>query len=322
MVEEMHGMTRVKSSLELLSHTATLKSEIEAKEEMERRLEGAGRVSPASPVTGGDHHRGVVAAACVSSPSPRSTQDRALVVSPKDTNRNYGSANTDPGYSIEGYACGDDMMKYEETNPADLSPIPSQPAENLSEYLSQGRGGGGAPTSAALLPKSISASASTSFLLKFNPLNKATGALSRREAGTTFFLPGHQDFEGGTLGGSRGGGGLGLGLDLSRAYPSASFGSSCDLSSIPRESSNVVQLEIENAELRKLLIAKDDKIASLEESVASLEKQIADLRQLPTGKISQIPVEYVRSLQLVRSASFESSAYCLTSGSFRCQIIS
>jgi hypothetical protein len=288
MVEEMHGMTRVKSSLELLSHTATLKSEIEAKEEMERRLEGAGRVSPASPVTGGDH-RGV--AACVSSPSPQATQDRALVVSPKDTNRNFGSSNTDPGYSIEGYACGDDTMKYEETNPTDLSPIPSQPAENLSEYLSRGRGGGGAPTSAMLLPKSISASASTSFLLKFNPPNKATGALSRGEAGSTFFLPGHQDFEGGTLGGSRGG--VGLGLDLSRAYPSASFGSSCDLSSIPRQSSNVVQLEIENVELRKLLIAKDDKIASLEESVASLEKQIADLRQLPTGKISQIPVEYV-----------------------------
>ena len=283
-------MTRVKSSLELLSHTATLKSAIEAKEEMERRLEGAGRVSPATSVTGGDHGR--VPAA--SSPSPQTTQQGfALVVSPKDTNRNSGAAAAEPGYSIEGYAYGDDMTKYEETNSVDLSPIPSQPAENLSEYLSRGRGGGAASSATAttattIFPKSISTSASTSFLLKFNPPNKATEALSRREAGNTFFLPGHQDFEGGTLGGSFGGSG-----GLSRACPSASFGSSSDLASIPREPSNMVQLEVENAELRKVLIAKDDKIAALEESVASLEKQIADLRQLPTGKISQIPIEYV-----------------------------
>jgi hypothetical protein len=55
----------------------------------------------------------------------------------------------------------------------------------------------------------------------------------------------------------------------------------------------VLQLERENARLRRLAAARDGEIAALEARVAALGKQVAELRQLPTGKISQIPIEYV-----------------------------
>jgi len=49
----------------------------------------------------------------------------------------------------------------------------------------------------------------------------------------------------------------------------------------------------ENFLLRQQLAAKDAFINSLQRQVETLQREIGELRQLPTGKISQIPVEYV-----------------------------
>jgi hypothetical protein len=280
MVEEMSGMTRVKSSLELLSHTASLKSEIDALEEMSDRM---GRVSPAASTGGGggDYHCGATNHHHVSP----TLQDR-IFVSPKDTANAiaYGMA-VDSGYSIEGYEAS--------ASTTELSPIPSQPADTLSEYLSRGnqqQGGGAAGP--ANLPASISASVSSSFLLKFSPSSKALEGLG----GSSYFLPGsschgsRDDAESNFGGvGLRGGGG---------SSPATLLGSAgtTDLMFARDSSAKGTQqllLENENADLRKLVASKDNKIAALEAQVEALEKQVADLRQLPTGKISQIPIEYV-----------------------------
>jgi hypothetical protein len=45
--------------------------------------------------------------------------------------------------------------------------------------------------------------------------------------------------------------------------------------------------------LRQELLAKNNRIHELELQVADLQSQVHNLKQLPTGKISQIPVEYV-----------------------------
>jgi len=50
-------------------------------------------------------------------------------------------------------------------------------------------------------------------------------------------------------------------------------------------------LQQENAQLREQLGDKDTAIADLQSKVSQLEGKIRDLRQLPTGKISQIPIE-------------------------------
>ena len=47
----------------------------------------------------------------------------------------------------------------------------------------------------------------------------------------------------------------------------------------------------ENHHMREQLKEKDMVVSSLQERVAYLEKQISELRQLPTGKISHIPIE-------------------------------
>lgn len=47
----------------------------------------------------------------------------------------------------------------------------------------------------------------------------------------------------------------------------------------------------ENIEMRRQLRAKEVATIQLQERIASLEQQISELRQLPTGKISHIPIE-------------------------------
>jgi hypothetical protein len=303
--ERTSGMTRVKSSLELLSHTASLKSEIDALvEEVDGRgdhgpspggLMLLGRVSPAASTGDGaaNHHH----------VSPL-VQDR-IFVSPRGGAAIPGAlvgAALDSGYSIEGYEAG----------PKELSPVPSQPAGSLSEYLARGRGNsvgsnsvgpaaglpGGGAAAAASLPASISACASTSFLLKFSPSSKALDGLG---GGSEFLPPGGGGYRDrhhhtvvllsrdeaeppGVLGG---GAARGPSLSLSTAPATllpGSPGSAADL---------VLQLERENARLRRLVADKDGEVAALGARVAALGKQVAELRQLPTGKISQIPIEYV-----------------------------
>jgi hypothetical protein len=51
----------------------------------------------------------------------------------------------------------------------------------------------------------------------------------------------------------------------------------------------------ENAKLRHQTQQKDAAVAALEAKVRHLETQIEELRQLPTGKISHIPIQYVHS---------------------------
>lgn len=49
----------------------------------------------------------------------------------------------------------------------------------------------------------------------------------------------------------------------------------------------------ENKALKEKMAIKDKEIMKLRKEMAELKNQIHELRQLPTGKISQIPVEYV-----------------------------
>jgi hypothetical protein len=49
----------------------------------------------------------------------------------------------------------------------------------------------------------------------------------------------------------------------------------------------------ENKALKQQVTLKDKEIMKLRKEMADLKNQIQELRQLPTGKISQIPVEYV-----------------------------
>jgi hypothetical protein len=50
-------------------------------------------------------------------------------------------------------------------------------------------------------------------------------------------------------------------------------------------------LLMENIRLKEQLQQKEDTIETLKSKADSLEKQIGELRQLPTGKISHIPIE-------------------------------
>jgi Csm1 N-terminal domain len=60
----------------------------------------------------------------------------------------------------------------------------------------------------------------------------------------------------------------------------------------------------ENFLLRQQLSVRDSTIDALQAQVDSLQQEIRQLRQLPTGKISQIPLEYVQFATSKRSALF------------------
>jgi hypothetical protein len=57
---------------------------------------------------------------------------------------------------------------------------------------------------------------------------------------------------------------------------------------------NESDLYRENSSLRQQLAVKNATIEALQNQIASLHREIGELRQLPTGKISQIPIEYVQ----------------------------
>lgn len=61
----------------------------------------------------------------------------------------------------------------------------------------------------------------------------------------------------------------------------------------------------ENAKLRHQVHQKDASVVALEAKVRHLERQIGELRELPTGKISHIPIEYVLSLAVLLNVSRE-----------------
>jgi hypothetical protein len=61
------------------------------------------------------------------------------------------------------------------------------------------------------------------------------------------------------------------------------------------EGTSYLALADENSKLRHQVQQKDTSVAALEAKVRHLEKQIEELRELPTGKISHIPMEYVFS---------------------------
>jgi hypothetical protein len=64
------------------------------------------------------------------------------------------------------------------------------------------------------------------------------------------------------------------------------------------EGTSYQALADENATLRHQVHQKDAAVAALEAKVQHLERQVGELRELPTGKISHIPIEYVFSLRL------------------------
>lgn len=64
--------------------------------------------------------------------------------------------------------------------------------------------------------------------------------------------------------------------------------------SVPSYRPSYEALMRENYMMREQLHEKDNAILSLQQRLGQLESQINELRQLPTGKISHIPVEYVQ----------------------------
>jgi hypothetical protein len=58
----------------------------------------------------------------------------------------------------------------------------------------------------------------------------------------------------------------------------------------------------DNVMMREQLHEKDTIVSSLQHRVSQLETQINELRQLPTGKISHIPIEYVNCTRCAASA--------------------
>lgn len=95
------------------------------------------------------------------------------------------------------------------------------------------------------------------------------------------------------LGGSHTGVGGNLQSFPNHIYRSSSFSSSCG-ATVTESSSTTAATgshPSENAWLRQQLAAKDSTIATLQIQVQNLTQEIRQLRQLPTGKISQIPLE-------------------------------
>jgi hypothetical protein len=95
------------------------------------------------------------------------------------------------------------------------------------------------------------------------------------------------------LGGSHTGVGGNLQSFPNHIYRSSSFSSSCG-ATVTESSSTAAATgshTSENAWLRQQLAAKDSTIATLQIQVQNLTQEIRQLRQLPTGKISQIPLE-------------------------------
>lgn len=63
--------------------------------------------------------------------------------------------------------------------------------------------------------------------------------------------------------------------------------------------SNETDLYRENCCLRQQLAVKDATIETLQNQIVALQREVGELRQLPTGKISQIPIEYVLYSSLI-----------------------
>lgn len=72
---------------------------------------------------------------------------------------------------------------------------------------------------------------------------------------------------------------------------SSTSASAVSLTSSSSDSNHQHHSQSENAWLRRELAAKDSTIATLQIQVQNLTQEIRQLRQLPTGKISQIPLE-------------------------------
>lgn len=77
------------------------------------------------------------------------------------------------------------------------------------------------------------------------------------------------------------------------ASPSMDYNTSRDASPTQGEqrAASYEALLQENLRLKQMASRKDETIASLQAKADGLEKQIVELRQLPTGKISHIPIE-------------------------------
>jgi len=271
---EVNGLTRARSSLELLSYTAAMESEIEVKE---------GSTDPARI-------------------SPSMAFEN---VSKADQgSRKTASDDANNGYSIEGYPSSDCLLS-EKDDAASLTYLPVGRrsafvgATNGTLPASMSTGSLASRTLKQVSPTPIRAGESS---IEFQTLT-GNESMSRR---TTSPTVSNKNLSG--LG-STGTHGSGIFTSISSAqlksegkanegmgpsgattvWPSAVIGPSRS-TSFDHESS-LATLEEENAELRKRLGLKDERIASLQVQVVRLEKTINDLRQLPTGKISQIPLE-------------------------------
>lgn len=235
MTEENMGISRVQSSLELLSYTASLKNEID-------KVQGdfpPARVSPAG---------------------------RNILVHHMDAGGMASNAASStaiahgPSYSIEGYPLStlEKSASYEEASSIG-SPVPYFGHDNNRSAFEARR-----PTLAIKQPES---SLSLSSLASGHHFGSANGFMRREETFASL-----QDL-------------------TSRISPSTD---SLVVDAVSRATGSTkayAQLEAENAELRQLLADKEEVIASLQDTVDSLQHKVADLRQLPTGKISQIPIE-------------------------------
>lgn len=237
------GLTRVQSSLELLSYTASLKNEIETAEEE-------------------DYHPARVSPAAYSLPSPQNG---------RMTSENH---STHQDFSIEGYPSTDQL-----STQSDLSPIPSILARDTKRSAFEARvmplasttssNPGSAPSLPSLLFRRAEYPSSSSLLVR----HMSNENQSSQEPSASPFAWARQP-------------------DIFAAGSSSSLLTG-SFSSESKEPPAAFDLTRENTELRKQLAVKDQVIEDLQKKVAALEKHVQDLRQLPTGKISQIPAEYV-----------------------------
>ena len=93
---------------------------------------------------------------------------------------------------------------------------------------------------------------------------------------------------------------VGSSTSLSVMPPTAAFGPPpSNLAQTNRSFLASDDYQHDNLAMCHQLAVKDATINSLQKQVDALQREIRELRQLPTGKISQIPVEYVALLWLV-----------------------
>lgn len=264
------GLSRKQSSLELLCHTAVLKDEIDEKERTETSPFSRNLVSPQDSAA-------------------RLADAQAFSIEGYPSTESEDSDELPPGLSpVQPFGGSNDKRSAFEARGYRIVPLPSLLSSHDS-CQSLGRLIGSSSSSSYLTGLMESTGNIKDFSPKTNTSERIFGKNTKvpnkdngqAQASNSFkLLPKDSqsisDFS----------------LLLLNSGVRRSDSSSDMLLSPPRSrSSSIDDLERENAELRKLMKVKNETIVTLTSKIDELEKHVQDLRQLPTGKISQIPLE-------------------------------